>query len=68
VIQACFTGLHHCALKRANTRRPLPLPGTLARTPTAFGKFAVSQMLIVAHRGGASAWVRRAFFALLASH
>jgi hypothetical protein len=52
-------------VKRAYTRRPLPLPGTLARTPSAFGDALVSQMLTVAQSGRGPSWMRKAFFATL---
>ena len=32
-------------------RSPEPLPGTLVRTPSAFGDFAVSQTFTVAQKG-----------------
>jgi hypothetical protein len=51
VSHSCSAALHHCAVYRAKMRSPEPLPGTLVRTPSAFGDFAVSQTFTVAQNG-----------------
>src|SRR5215210_2329000 len=38
-------------------RSPEPLPGTLVRTPRAFGERVVSQMFTVAQKGRSPSWI-----------